>query len=100
MGLGHDAEMEERFEEIAPGTTAPYDIAPDDIYYIYRWSGTGAYHVSGLTGDQYKAVAAAVEEQVRLGLLAVGEMTLVPQWRADYERQVKDHVASTERAPL
>lgn len=95
MGLGHDAEMEVRFEEAANGSTAPYDIYPEDIYYLYRWGGTGAYHVSGFGQDQYLAVAASVQEKAELGLVPVGEIDLTPHWNVDYAALVREHLAAS-----
>lgn len=84
MGLGHDIEMEQAFEAAVPGSTSTYDIRAEDIYYLYRWAGTGAYHVSGFADDQHVAVADSVKEQVRLGVLPVGRIPLAPHWAADY----------------
>ncbi len=95
MGLGHDAEMEARFEEAVPGSTSPFDIRPEEIYYLYRWGGTHAYHVSGFGDDQYRAVADAVHERLRLGLLREGPIALAPHWKADYVELVREHLTAT-----
>jgi hypothetical protein len=95
MGLGHDTEMEARFEEATTGSTAPYDIQPKDIYYLYRWGGTGAYHVSGYGQDQYQAVAASVQEKAELGLIPLGDVDLTPHWRVDYTALVREHLAAS-----
>ena len=86
--------MEARFEEAIPGSTATYDIRPEDIYYIYRWGGTGAYHVSGFGEDQYQAVAERVAEQLRLGQLQEGTISLRPHWKAEYGELVRAYLAA------
>jgi hypothetical protein len=101
MGFGHDVEMEARFEERAPGSTSAYDISSEDIYHVYRWSGTGTYHGSEFGHDQHRAVAEYVHEQVRLGLLRTGEIALAPRWKVDYVELVRDYLnqpSSTSRA--
>jgi hypothetical protein len=92
MGLGHDVEMEARFEEVAPGSTRSYDISSEDIYYVYRWGGTGTYHGSGFGQDQHRAVGEYVHEQVRLGLLQTGQIALAPRWKVDYVELVREHL--------
>jgi hypothetical protein len=99
MGFGHDADMEARFEEIAPGSTSSYDIAPEEIFYIYRWD-TGTYHGSELGRDQHRAVGEFVHEQTRSGMLATGPIALTPRWKADYVELVRQRLASSaERLP-
>jgi hypothetical protein len=92
MGLGHDMEIEARFEEVAPGSTRSYDISSEDIYYVYRWGGTGTYHGSGFGQDQHRAVGEYVHEQVRLGLLQTGQIALAPRWKVDYVELVREHL--------
>jgi hypothetical protein len=92
MGFGHDAEMEARFEEVAPGSTRSYDIGSKDIYYVYRWGGTGTYHGSGFGHDQHRATAEFVDEQVRLGLLQTGRIALAPRWKVDYVELVREYL--------
>jgi len=96
MDNGYDQEIEARFELARPGSTAPYDIRPEEIYYVYRWGGTRSYHVSGFGETEYnRAVAEFVAELVRLGQLQVGEITLAPRWRADYVALVREYLASS-----
>jgi glycosyltransferase involved in cell wall biosynthesis len=45
-GTGYDLIFERRLEEQFPGSVAAYDIRPEEVYYLYRWSGTGSYHMS------------------------------------------------------
>ena len=95
IGLGHDVEIEARFEEVAPGSTPAYDISSEDIYYVYRWDGTGTYHGSGFGQDQHRATAEYVHEQVRLGLLQTGPIALTPHWRMDYVELVREHLTAS-----
>jgi glycosyltransferase involved in cell wall biosynthesis len=88
--VGVDAAMEaeclrERFE-----SAYPTDLAPEQTYYIYRWAGTGSYHLSALgqpDGDgnaNYVAAAAWVAEAEGRGQVTQGRITLRPRWRQDY----------------
>jgi glycosyltransferase involved in cell wall biosynthesis len=98
---GYDQEIEARFEAARPGSTAPYDIGAEDIYYIYRWGGTRSYHVSGFSQEEYhQAVADFVAEQVRLGQVQVGQITLAPQWRADYAALVREHLSGVSAGTI
>ncbi len=49
-GSGEDMAFEDLLEHQFPGSTSAYDTQPEDIYYLYRWNGTGSYHMSGF-GD-------------------------------------------------
>src|SRR5262249_3306287 len=46
-GTGYDLIFERRLKQHFPGLIIPYAIEPHDIYYLYRWAGTGSYHMSG-----------------------------------------------------
>ena len=104
MDNGYDQEIEARFAAVRPGSTTPYDIRPEEIYYLYRWGGTASYHVSGFGQAEYhRAVADFVAEQVRLGRVSVGEFTLAPRWEADYVALVREYLAGVStltRSPL
>ena len=97
VDVAHDVELEARFEEAAPGSTATYDIDPDEIYYIYRW-GTGAYNGSGFSENQHDAVAEAVQQQVQGGLLDVGQISLTPRWRRGYVELAREYLAPPQEA--
>ncbi len=90
MGNGYDQAIETWFETVWPGCTATFDIRPEDIYYLYRWGGTGSYHMSSLgRGDpgqnqEQGEVGNYVAQRARAGKIDVGRVHLVPQWRADY----------------
>lgn len=89
-GTGYDLVFEQRLEERFKGAMAVYDIRPEDIYYIYRWGGTGSYHMSGF--GAYEPGANAGHQQVedyvqscaRQGELPRGRVRLVPRWQRDY----------------
>jgi glycosyltransferase involved in cell wall biosynthesis len=96
---GYDQEIEARFAAARPGATAPADLRADDLYYLYRWGGTRSYHVSGFAQtDLHQAVADSVSEQIHLGQLKVGEISLAPAWRADYLGLVREYLASSKLA--
>jgi glycosyltransferase involved in cell wall biosynthesis len=94
MGLGHDVDIETRFESARPGSVSGADLRPQDLYYIYRWGGTGSFHVSGFPQDQHRAVADFVSDQIRQGRIPVGEIRLNPRWHSDYVGLVRDYRAS------
>jgi hypothetical protein len=94
IGPMQDAEMEKRFEEVAPGSTSTYDISPEDIYYIYRWD-TGTYHASWFGQDEHSGVAEYVNEQVRLGQLETSRIVLTPGWKVDYVELVRRHLEAS-----
>jgi hypothetical protein len=103
MGVGHDVDIESRFESARPGAASAADLTPEELYYIYRWGGTGSYHGSGFGQNEHRPVADFVSEQVRQGLIPVGEIALDPRWQADYVGLVRDYLAgspSLARPPI
>lgn len=87
---GQDLVFERRLAQHFPGSTARYEIAPHDIYYLYRWAGTGSYHISGF-GDYkaghnvgYTQVEAFVHQRASQGHIRRGHIALQPQWHTDY----------------
>ena len=99
-GSGTDAIFEKQLAARFPGATAPFDVTPEEIYYLYRWAGTGSYHLSGFGGARpgqnggYAEVAAAVEKKARRGEIALGRVALQPRWRHDYPQLVADQLAA------
>ncbi|HEX9921827.1 MAG TPA: glycosyltransferase [Anaerolineae bacterium] len=99
-GPGQDAVFEACLEQKFPGSTKPYDIKPEEIYYIYRWGGTGSYHLSGFGDYQpgknvgHDEVAAFVQQQVDRGEIPQGSITLQPHWKFDYQQLVSDYLQS------
>ena len=54
------------------------ELSPRETYYLYRWGGTGSYHLSALT---YAGVGEWVAQQ---GEIPTGRIELRPRWRQDY----------------
>jgi hypothetical protein len=50
--------------------------------------------------EYHRAVADFVAEQVRLGQVLAGQITLAPHWRADYVGLVREYLASSSAAVL
>jgi glycosyltransferase involved in cell wall biosynthesis len=99
-GCGYDLIFEEQLEGRFPGSTAPRLVAPEEIYYVYRWGGTGSYHLSGFgelaVGQNvgYAQVAASVERQARRGEIPLGRVALQPHWKHDYSQLIADRLAA------
>jgi hypothetical protein len=98
MGNGYDQEIEARFEEARPGSTRAADLGPEQIYYIYRWGGTGSYHMSAfdqsetdLNAEQ-RPVNDYVQVRVEQGEMRLGEISLEPHWRTDYVALVRRYL--------
>ena len=99
-GTGYDLVFERALERQFPGSTAVYDISPEEIYYIYRWSGTGSYHMSGF-GDYaagqnigHSQVEAFVTQLASHGGIQFGTVPLQPQWKTDYQQLVNELMQS------
>lgn len=99
MGSGQDMEIEIKFQEIVPKKN--YDaIKPEEIYYLYRWSGTGSFHLSGFGRDNEKKksgheqVANYINEKKKKGLISTGEIVLNPCWKIDYLELVKNYITT------
>ncbi|MBK9710389.1 MAG: glycosyltransferase [Kouleothrix sp.] len=93
---GFDIGFERACEEQRVGATKGQPLAPEDLYYIYRWAGTGSYHLSaaGQNGEAHAAVAAYVQEQVARGRVEHGSIALNPHWKTDYAALVRDHLTN------
>ncbi|HKI04026.1 MAG TPA: glycosyltransferase family A protein [Thermoanaerobaculia bacterium] len=99
-GTGYDLIFEQRLAASFPSAAAPFAVTPDEIYYVYRWAGTGSYHMSGFgelkagqnVGDA--GSAAAVEQQARLGEIPLGRIVLQPHWKQNYSQLVADRLAA------
>lgn len=92
LGNGQDREFEGELWRIAPDRLESVDLSPEQVYYIYRWAGTGSYHLSGLgaavSGED--EVAAYAQKQVERGELAQGHIRLTPHWIQDYSVLVQE----------
>jgi hypothetical protein len=97
MNSGEDADLEAKFRQIAGAPLAYDDIQPSEVFYIYRWHGTGSYHVSGFGRDApgnsgADRVAAYAARALEQGTIAAGIIALQPHWRADYSQMVRDYL--------
>ena len=86
INLGYDISFEERWSKRWGATPPLYSIQADEIFYIYRWAGTGSYHLSSHheQGNELNQVTAYVEEQAQRGQIRQGEIRLTPHWQTDY----------------
>jgi glycosyltransferase involved in cell wall biosynthesis len=89
MQSGHDMALEERFK----GPYRAVEDTPDElIYYIYRFPGTGSYHLSSFGyGNGFAEVAANVRKK-GVG----GGYKITPQWRQDYLQLVSEVLTKAE----
>lgn len=99
-GSGCDQIFEKRLAISFPGSAQPWDVKSEEIYYVYRWAGTGSYHLSCQGGSRverkgrYSEVAAFVEQQANEGEIPRGHIALQPCWRADYRQLVSLQIAA------
>lgn len=96
IGNRYDVEFEQHCQATALGAQRTVAIQPADIYYIYRWSGTGSYHLStmGTDGQEQQKVADYVAQQVTRQQIPQGQIQLKPQWRSDYPALVQTQLAT------
>jgi glycosyltransferase involved in cell wall biosynthesis len=92
----YDIEFERLCQAEAPNSFRVAPIQPADIYYIYRWSGTGSYHLSsfGTNGQEHQKVATYVAQQAARGQIPQGQIQLKPQWKSDYPALVQSQLAT------
>ena len=99
-GSGCDQVFEKRLATGFPGSIKPWDVTPEEIYYVYRWGGTGSYHLSVQGGAEiprngkYAEVAAFVEQRADRGEIPLGHIALQPRWKHDYPRLIADRLAA------
>ncbi|HEV3455717.1 MAG TPA: glycosyltransferase [Thermoanaerobaculia bacterium] len=102
-GCNCDQLFEQQLAARFPGSTAPCDVALEDIYYIYRWSGTGSYHLSVISRAQstqnigYAEVASFVRQQADQGEVRHGTIALQPRWNVDYRQLVAGRIGGLGR---
>jgi Glycosyl transferase family 2 len=99
MGSGQDRDLEARFKLLLGSDIQYQAIQPSEIYYVYRWLGTGSYHLSafgrdgkGKSGNE-KVMDCALRDLSR-GNIGAGEIILKPHWSLDYQRLVREHLAT------
>jgi glycosyltransferase involved in cell wall biosynthesis len=87
---GEDIAIEKKFAEVLGDEHLGLEgIAPERMYYVYRWAGTGSYHLSAFgqtrtTKSEYALVADYVCGQLASGKVPSGEILLSPHWNDDY----------------
>lgn len=99
-GTGYDLVFEERLAQQFPGSTKPYAIQPQEIYYLYRWGGTGSYHMSQF-GDLkpgenvgHQEVESFVQHRASRGEIQLGDIPLQPSWKTDYRQLVASYIVT------
>lgn len=104
-GSGCDQIFERQLADRFPGSTVPAAVLPAEIYYIYRWVGTGSFHLSNLGREQvgpnrgYAAVADFVRQRADAGEIPRGTVALEPHWKAEYPRWVADQIVALSEQP-
>ncbi len=72
-------EIEDQFQRKHPNLVQHYDIAPEEIYYIYRWGGVDVFlRHGGAKPDELKH----------------GHIKLTPHWEIDYPKLVHDYLTT------
>ncbi len=96
IGNRYDQEFEQRCKLAAPTAVQVHSIKPVDIYYLYRWQGTGTYHFSpqGTDGQEEQKIVDYVAGQATRGEIPLGDVQLRPQWRSDYGALVRDYLTT------
>jgi glycosyltransferase involved in cell wall biosynthesis len=99
MGSGQDLEIEAQFEKKHTGKGKNLNNIPnDDIYYLYRWGGTGSFHLSGFGKDKAgekdgnAKVAEYIERKKEAGQIPTGIVKLNPHWEQDYRRMICEYL--------
>jgi MoaA/NifB/PqqE/SkfB family radical SAM enzyme len=72
------------------------DVPDEKLFYIYRFPGTGSYHLSTTGyGQGFEQVASFVKKQ---GIAGVHRIQ--PHWKQDYSRMVADLLAARNAQPI
>jgi hypothetical protein len=102
-GSGYDLAFEQRLAQAFPGSTAPFAIKPEEMFYIYRWRGTSSYHMSAFgaysAGENvgHREVEAEVRRRAAAGDVHQGRITLAPRWRQAYPELVRAYLDARAR---
>ncbi|HEY0602797.1 MAG TPA: DUF6065 family protein [Herpetosiphonaceae bacterium] len=94
ISSGYDLEFEQLCRATAAAAIQIKAIKPVDVYYVYRWRGTGAYHLSamGTTGQEQQQIAEYVAGQAARGEIPLGAIQLQPHWKHAYVAQVQAYL--------
>lgn len=99
MGSGQDMEIEKKFQEIIKTNKNYSSIKPEEIYYLYRWSGTHSYHLSAFGQDKKEdsrtgneKVEEWVKKKIESGEVKTGRIELNPNWQHDYQQKVDEYL--------
>ena len=92
----YDREFEQLCQAENPSAIQVDQIEPNDIYYIYRWGGTGSYHLSalGANGQAQQNVTVYIAQQAASGQIPQGPIQLKPHWQSDYLALVQAWLAT------
>lgn len=95
-GVRYDADFEQRCNGGTVGPIKRVSLPHEDIYYVYRWGGTGSYHysMSADPGPTRQSVVDHVGQQALRGMIPQGRVELRPHWKTDYAAQVREHIAT------
>lgn len=95
-GARYDADFEQRSKNAHVGAFLQASPRLEELYYIYRWAGTGSYHHSQLAdaGATRQSAEDYVGQQALRGTIPQGRVELRPHWKSDYAAQVREHIAT------
>jgi len=99
IGSGQDIDFEMTVGPLLPGDKNDDRIPPQEIYYVYRWAGTGSYHLSHFGLDQQghpsgnSRAAEFVQREIEAGRVPTGAVPLRPHWHRDYVERVKESLS-------
>lgn len=96
MGSGEDQEFDAKVARILNKKISTV-VLPHENFYLYRWAGTGSYHISvinnqgGISAEdlllQQQTAKAKVNE------IPSGQIFLTPNWKIDYQAQANNFIA-------
>ena len=99
-GSGEDTVFEQLLDHQFLGSTRACDLRTEEVYYIYRWLGTGSYHLSQF-GDYcpdinvgQQEVESFVQQRASRDEIPLGRVPLQPGWKTDYRQLVSNTMAS------
>ena len=92
MGNGYDQVFEEDLHRAAGDKMEIEDVPIEELYFIYRWGGTGSFHMSGMAdwGEGQTEATVWVQEQVAQGEIPAGRIHLHPHWKQAYPQLIQD----------